>query len=70
VVNFFLLAFCAFLWLKMDQSKPTNYAKQSQFLKKSNGCNVSNNNELQRKMNNGHLVKTNPNKANFTGLCR
>ena len=54
------------LWLKMDQSKITNYAKQTQFFKKSNVYNLVKNNELQRKMNNGHLVKTNPNKANFT----
>jgi hypothetical protein len=45
--------------------KNINYAKQSQFPKKSNVYNRSFNNELQRKMNNGHLVKTNPNKANF-----
>jgi hypothetical protein len=64
------------LWLKLnlsavalakaDQSKITNYAKQSQFPKKSNVYNLSFNNELQRKINDGHLVKTNPNKANFT----
>jgi hypothetical protein len=53
-----------------DQSKPTNYAKQSQFPKKSNVYNRNDDNELQRKIDNGHLVKTNPNKANFTGLCR
>jgi hypothetical protein len=53
------------LWLKMVQSKITNYAKQTQFPKKSNGCNASINNELQRKNENGHLVKTKPNKANL-----
>jgi len=53
------------LWLKINQSKITNYAKQSQFLKKSNVYNRSFDNEVQLKMNNGHLVKTNPNKANF-----
>jgi hypothetical protein len=52
-----------------NQSKQLNYAKQSQFSKKSNGCNISSNNELQRKIENGHLVKTNPNKANLqTGI--
>jgi len=53
------------LWLKIDQSKITNYAKQTQFSKKSNVYNRNFNNELQRKMNNGHLVKTNPIKPNF-----
>ena len=53
------------LWLKIVQSKITNYAKQTQFPEKSNGCIISINNELQRKMRNGHLVKTNPIKANF-----
>jgi hypothetical protein len=52
-------------WLKMVQSKIVNYAKQSQFSKKSNVYNRNFNNELQRKMQIGHLVKTNPNKANF-----
>jgi hypothetical protein len=47
------------------QSKHINYAKQSQFPKKSNVYNISINNKLQRKIENGHLVKTNPNKANF-----
>jgi hypothetical protein len=42
------------------------YVKQSQFFKKSNVYNPNFNNELQRKMRIGHLVKTNPNKANFT----
>jgi len=46
-----------------------NYAKRTQFPKKSNACNIIINNELQQKINNGHLVKTNPNKANF-GLFR
>jgi hypothetical protein len=54
------------LWLKIDQSKITNYAKRTQFSKKSNVYNPNFNNELQRKMDNGHLVKTNPNKANLT----
>jgi hypothetical protein len=40
-------------------------AKQTQFPKKSNGCNLSSNSKLQRKMDNGHLVKTNPIKPNF-----
>jgi hypothetical protein len=53
------------LWLKPDQSKHINYAKRTQFSKKSNVYNRNFNNELQRKMDNGHLVKTNPNKANF-----
>jgi len=51
---------------KADQSKITNYAKQTQFSKKSNIHNRSFDNELQRKMDNGLLVKTNPIKANFT----
>jgi len=42
-----------------------NYAKRTQFPKKSNGRNISINNELQRKMQNGHLVKTNPNEPNL-----
>jgi exodeoxyribonuclease VII large subunit len=42
-----------------------NYAKRTQFPKKSNVYNRSFNNELQRKINNGHLVKTNPNEANL-----
>jgi hypothetical protein len=50
---------------KINQNE-VNYAKQTQFLKKSNVYNLIKNNELQRKMQNGHLVKTNPNKANFT----
>jgi glucan phosphoethanolaminetransferase (alkaline phosphatase superfamily) len=51
---------------KADQSKQLNYAKQSQFPKKSNVYNRNFNNQLQRKTQIGHLVKTNPNKANFT----
>jgi hypothetical protein len=54
------------LWQKINQSKHINYAKQTQFSKKSNVYNLNNNNELQRKSSFGHLVKTNPNKANFT----
>jgi len=42
-----------------------NYAKQSQFSKRSNVYNRSFDNKLQRKMDNGLLVKTNPNKANL-----
>ena len=42
-----------------------NYAKQSQFAKKSNAYNLSFYNDLQRKMHNGHLVKTNPIKPNL-----
>jgi hypothetical protein len=53
------------LWLKINQSKITNYAKRTQFSKKSNVYNINNGNELQRKIDNGHLVKTNPNKANL-----
>jgi hypothetical protein len=50
---------------KADQSKQLNYAKQSQFSKKSNVYNRNYDNGLQRKINNGLLVKTNPNKANL-----
>jgi hypothetical protein len=53
------------LLAKADQSKTTNYAKQSQFSKKSNVYKLNKNKELQRKIENGHLVKTNPNKPNF-----
>jgi hypothetical protein len=53
------------LWLKISQSKITNYAKQTQFPKKSNVYNLNKNNKLQRKMNNGLLVKTNPIKPNL-----
>jgi hypothetical protein len=49
---------------KINQNE-VNYAKQSQFPKKSNVYNLNENKVLQRKMHNGHLVKTNPNKANF-----
>ena len=49
---------------RKNQSKQQNYAKRSQFFKKSNVYNLNKNNELQQKMDNGHLVKTNPNKAN------
>jgi hypothetical protein len=42
-----------------------NYAKQSQFIKKSNVYNRNFDNDLQRKMDIGHLVKTNPNEAKF-----
>jgi hypothetical protein len=42
------------------QSKHVNYAKQSQFSKKSNVYNRNYDNELQRKNEIGHLVKTNP----------
>ena len=41
------------------------YAKQSQFLKKSNGCKLNYNKGLWEKKRTGHLVKTNPNKANL-----
>jgi len=51
---------------KADQSKHINYAKQSQFSKKSNVYNRNDDKELQRKIHNGHLVKTNPNKAKFS----
>jgi hypothetical protein len=53
------------LWLELVQSKLTNYAKRTQFSKKSNVYNPNFNNELQRRMNNGLLVKTNPNKPNL-----
>jgi len=53
------------LRLKSDQSKITNYAKRTQFPKTINIYNLNRNKELQRKMNNGLLVKTNPNKANL-----
>jgi hypothetical protein len=54
------------LWLKLSQSKMINYAKQTQFSKKSNVYNRNCYNGLQRKMHNGHLVKTNPNEPKFT----
>jgi hypothetical protein len=50
---------------KADQSKITNYAKQTQFPKKSNVYNLIENKELQQEMQIGHLVKTNPIKANL-----
>jgi hypothetical protein len=53
------------LWLKFNQSKLINYAKRTQFSKKSNVHNQNDDKELQRKMHNGHLVKTNPNKPNL-----
>ena len=64
---FLLCILCASvsLWLKLNQSKMLNYAKQTQFFKKSNIYNRNFNNELQRKPDNGHLVKTNPIKANL-----
>jgi hypothetical protein len=37
-----------------------NYAKQTQFAERQNERNHNYDNKLQRKMNNGHLVKTNP----------
>jgi hypothetical protein len=45
--------------------KRVNYAKQSQFPKSQIIYNRNSNNQLQRKIDNGHLVKTNPNKANL-----
>jgi hypothetical protein len=53
------------LWLKIDRSKITNYAKQTQFPKSQNVYNRNFNNELQRKTNFGLLVKTNPIKPNL-----
>jgi len=58
------------LLAKPGQSKITNYAKRTQFFKKSNVYNLNKNKELQQKMDNGHLVKTNPNEPNFTRLRR
>jgi hypothetical protein len=49
---------------KFNQNR-VNYAKQTQFPKKSNVYNRNYDNELQWKIDNGHLVKTNPNKPNF-----
>jgi hypothetical protein len=69
VSNFSSCLLCLFV-AENVQSKTTNYAKRTQFPKKSNVYNRNINNELQRKTNNGHLVKTNPNKANFTRLWR
>jgi hypothetical protein len=62
---FTLYSLCLSVLVVENQSKNINYAKQSQFPKKSNVYNRNFNNELQRKMDNGHLVKTNPNKANL-----
>jgi len=59
-----------FIGTKTGQSKITNYAKRTQFFKKSNVYNLNKNNELQQKMDNGHLVKTNPIKPNFIRLRR
>ncbi len=53
------------LWLKIDQSKIINYAKRTQFRTKSSFYNHNFNNELQRKNEIGHLVKTNPNEPNL-----
>jgi hypothetical protein len=39
------------------QSKLNDYAKQTQFPKSRNGCNLSKNNELQRTMNYKQLLK-------------
>jgi hypothetical protein len=50
---------------RKNQSKHINYAKQSQFSKKSSIYNPNSNNELQRKNEIGHLVKTNPNEPNL-----
>ena len=49
---------------KINQNE-LNYAKQSQFRTKSNFYNPNKYNELQQKNENGHLVKTKPNKANL-----
>jgi len=49
---------------KINQNE-LNYAKQTQFFKKSNVYNRNFNNDLQRKNDIGHLVKTNPIKANL-----
>ena len=53
------------LWQKINQSKHINYAKRTQFRTKSNFYNPNSSNELQRKNEIGHLVKTNPNEPNF-----
>jgi hypothetical protein len=50
---------------ELNQSKMNDYAKQTQFPKTKNVYNLNKNNELQRKINNGLLVKTNPNEPNF-----
>jgi hypothetical protein len=51
----------------MNHELPTKnyFAKQTQFFKKSNVYNLNKNKKLQQKMDNGHLVKTNPNKPNL-----
>jgi hypothetical protein len=49
---------------KINQNEQ-NYAKRTQFSKKSNVYNRSFDKELQRKNENGHLVKTNPNEPNL-----
>jgi hypothetical protein len=54
---------------KINQNEQ-KYVKQTQFFKKSNVNNASINKELQRKIEIGHLVKTNPIKPNFTRLRR
>jgi hypothetical protein len=46
------------------QSKLNDYAKRTQFFKKSNVYNINKYNGLQQKNEIGHLVKTNPNKPN------
>ena len=51
--------------ITIHDPRTINYAKQSQFEKKSNAYNRSFYNELQLKMNNGHLVKTNPIQTQF-----
>ncbi len=69
IFTFLLCILCALVswWLNFNQSKITKNAKRTQFPKKSNVYNRNFNNELHRKTNNGHLVKTNPNKPNFSG---
>jgi len=42
-----------------------DYAKRTQFPKKSNAYNLKKNNELQQKTSCGHLVKTNPKQTQF-----
>jgi hypothetical protein len=49
---------------KINQNEQ-KYVKQTQFFKKSNFYKPNGNNQLQRKIQIGHLVKTNPNKANL-----
>jgi len=66
-VNPCLIFLCVLgsLWLKLNQSKITNYAKQTQFPKHQKCFNLSKDNELQRTMNHELLFKTNPIKPNF-----